>query len=56
MKALAALLRDDTGASAIELALVIVLVSLAGLVAIQGIGSQVESTFATTSSTIENAR
>lgn len=56
MRTLARLIHDRSGASAIELALVIVLISLAALVAMQSIGSQVESTFANTSQTIKEAK
>jgi len=49
-------LRDCTGASTIELELVITLVSLAALTTIQGMGDQIKSTLNTTSEAIEDSK
>ena len=48
----ARLMRDCSGASAIELALVIVLISLGIVTAVSGIGDEVSATFNATSSTM----
>ncbi|WP_337190740.1 Flp family type IVb pilin [Qipengyuania oceanensis] len=49
------LLRDETGATAIEYALIAALVSVAAIIAIQGVGSEVNSTFQTAQSKMEAA-
>lgn len=50
MRLLARLLRCVDGATAIEYAMILVVVSLAGIVAIQGIGDELQTTFSITSS------
>ncbi len=52
MRLTARLMRDRSGASAIELALVIVLISLGIVTAVSGIGDEVSATFNATSSTM----
>jgi pilus assembly protein Flp/PilA len=44
------MLLDDSGATAIEYGLIAALVAVAAIAAMQGLGSQVKSTFETTSS------
>ncbi len=46
------LMRDCSGASAIELAFVIVLISLGIVTAVRGIGDEVSATFNSTSSSM----
>nr|WP_202389219.1 Flp family type IVb pilin [Qipengyuania oceanensis] len=48
-------MRDETGATAIEYALIAALVSVAAIIAIQGVGSEVNSTFQTAQSKMEAA-
>ena len=49
------LLRQEEGATAIEYGLIAALIAVAAISAMQGMGSQLESTFNTTSSTMANA-
>ena len=46
--------RDCSGATAIEYALICGLVSIAAIVAMQGIGNQLDETFSTTSQLMAN--
>jgi pilus assembly protein Flp/PilA len=50
MKFINKLIRDEAGATAIEYGLIAALVAVAAIAAMQGLGSQVKSTFNTTSS------
>jgi len=50
MKFLARLQRDDKGATAIEYGLIAALIAVAAIAAMQGMGSQLNSTFSKTSS------
>lgn len=54
MKHLKALFKDRKAATAIEYGLIAALISLAAITAMQGIGSQLESTFNSTSSHMAN--
>ncbi len=50
MKFIKKLLRNDEGATAIEYGLIAALIAVAAISAMQGLGSQLETTFNTTSS------
>ena len=54
MKFIKKLLRNEEGATAIEYGLIAALIAVAAISAMQGLGSQLESTFNTTSSTMAN--
>lgn len=53
---IARLLRRIDGATAIEYAMILAVISLAGMVAVQGMGDQISSTFNVTSSAMEAGR
>ncbi|MFC0203824.1 Flp family type IVb pilin [Novosphingobium soli] len=55
MKFLAKLRRDEKGATAIEYGLIAALIAVAAIAAMQGMGSQLSSTFSKTSSTMADA-
>ncbi|KPH69255.1 Flp family type IVb pilin [Novosphingobium aerophilum] len=55
MKFLAKLRRNEQGATAIEYGLIAALIAVAAIAAMQGMGSQLKSTFEKTSTTLENA-
>ena len=55
MKFLAKLRRNEKGATAIEYGLIAALIAVAAIAAMQGMGSQLTSTFSKTSSTLQNA-
>ena len=55
MKFINKLFRDEAGATAIEYGLIAALIAVAAITAMQGLGSQLSSTFNTTSSTMANA-
>ena len=48
-------LRDDSGATAIEYGLIAALVSVAGVAALQGLGTSLSSLFSSVSSTLNSA-
>lgn len=48
------IMRDDTGATAIEYGLIVALISIAAISAMSGLGDQLNTTFNTTSSTMAN--
>jgi pilus assembly protein Flp/PilA len=48
------LARDQSGATAIEYAILVGLIAIAAVAAMQGIGDQLETTFNSTSSTMAN--
>ncbi|HEX7753311.1 MAG TPA: Flp family type IVb pilin [Novosphingobium sp.] len=50
MKFINKLLRDEAGATAIEYGLIAALIAVAAIAAMQGLGSQLQTTFNTTSS------
>jgi len=52
MKFLAKLRRNEEGATAIEYGLIAALIAVAAIAAMQGMGSQLSSTFTKTSSTM----
>ncbi|SFG31127.1 pilus assembly protein Flp/PilA [Novosphingobium sp. CF614] len=52
MKFLAKLRRNEEGATAIEYGLIAALIAVAAIAAMQGMGSQLTSTFSKTSSTL----
>ncbi|MFK4872991.1 Flp family type IVb pilin [Novosphingobium sp. ZW T3_23] len=52
MKFLAKLRRNEQGATAIEYGLIAALIAVAAIAAMQGLGSNLKTTFATTSSAI----
>ncbi|MEZ5737904.1 MAG: Flp family type IVb pilin [Novosphingobium sp.] len=52
MKFINKLLRDEAGATAIEYGLIAALIAVAAISAMQGLGSQLNSTFNTTSSSM----
>ncbi|MEJ2408820.1 MAG: Flp family type IVb pilin [Novosphingobium sp.] len=52
MKFLAKLRRNEEGATAIEYGLIAALIAVAAIAAMQGMGSQLKSTFEKTSSTL----
>ncbi len=55
MKFLKTLRRDEIGASAIEYSLVAALIAVAAFTAIQGLGSELQGSFGSTSSIMANA-
>jgi pilus assembly protein Flp/PilA len=55
MKFLAKLRRNEEGATAIEYGLIAALIAVAAIAAMQGMGSQLTSTFNKTSSTLSTA-
>jgi pilus assembly protein Flp/PilA len=55
MKFINKLLRDEAGATAIEYGLIAALIAVAAIAAMQGLGSQLKSTFNTTSSAMAGA-
>jgi len=55
MKFLAKLRRNEEGATAIEYGLIAALIAVAAIAAMQGMGSQLTSTFSKTSSTLQKA-
>lgn len=55
MKFLAKLRRNEEGATAIEYGLIAALIAVAAIAAMQGMGSQLTSTFNKTSSTLGTA-
>lgn len=48
------LLRNESGATAIEYGLIAALIAVACITALQGLGSELQTTFNTTSSTMAN--
>ena len=52
MKFIENLLRDEAGATAIEYGLIVALISVAAISAMTGLGSQLDDTFNTTSSSM----
>ena len=54
-KPLLRFLRDRSGATAIEYGLIAALIAVAAITAMQGMGSQLETTFEDTSSAMANA-
>lgn len=52
MRHLWGLVRDEHGATAIEYGLIVALIAIAIITGVQGLGSQVGSTFNTTSSSL----
>ena len=50
MKFLNKLIRDEAGATAIEYGLIAALIAVAAITAMQGLGSELQTTFNTTSS------
>lgn len=55
MKFFNKLRRNEEGATAIEYGLIAALIAVAAIAAMQGMGSQLTSTFSKTSSTLEDA-
>lgn len=55
MKFFNKLLRDEQGATAIEYGLIAALIAVAAIAAMQGLGEQLESTFSTVSTCLENS-
>lgn len=55
MNRLIRLLRDEAGATAIEYGLIAALIAVAAITAMQGLGSQLSTTFNTTSSAMATA-
>ena len=55
MKTIIAFLNDETGATAIEYGLIAALVSVAGILSFQALGTSLGTMFSTVSSTIDNA-
>ena len=55
MKFIKKLLRNDEGATAIEYGLIAALIAVAAISAMQGLGSQLETTFNTTSGAMSTA-
>jgi pilus assembly protein Flp/PilA len=49
------LLRDESGATAIEYGLIAALVSVAAIVALQNLGGSLETMFSTVSTSLDNA-
>lgn len=54
MRLIHRIIRDESGATAIEYGLIVALVSVAAISAMSGMGDQLQSTFNTTSSTMAN--
>ena len=55
MKFIKKLFRDEAGATAIEYGLIAALIAVAAITAMQGLGSQLKTTFNTTSSAMAGA-
>ena len=55
MKIINKLFRDEAGATAIEYGLIAALIAVAAITAMQGLGSQLQTTFNTTSSAMAGA-
>jgi pilus assembly protein Flp/PilA len=55
MKFITKLFRDEAGATAIEYGLIAALIAVASIVAMQGLGSELTSTFQTTSGAMSAA-
>ncbi len=55
MKFINKLLRNEAGATAIEYGLIAALIAVAAITAMQGMGSQLQSTFSTTSGPLSTA-
>jgi len=55
MKFIKTLLRDEAGATAIEYGLIAALIAVAAITAMNGLGSQLKTTFNTTSSAMSSA-
>jgi pilus assembly protein Flp/PilA len=55
MKFINKLFRDEAGATAIEYGLIAALIAVAAITAMQGLGSELQTTFNTTSSAMEGA-
>lgn len=55
MKFINKLFRDEAGATAIEYGLIAALIAVAAITAMQGLGSELQTTFNTTSSAMESA-
>ncbi|MDP9056078.1 MAG: Flp family type IVb pilin [Pseudomonadota bacterium] len=55
MKFITVLFRDEAGATAIEYGLIAALIAVAAITAMKGLGTQLQSTFNTTSSTMSAA-
>ena len=55
MKTIIEFLDDESGATAIEYGLIAALVSVAGILSFQALGSSLGTMFSTVSSTIDNA-
>ena len=54
MRLIHRIIRDESGATAIEYGLIVALVSVAAISAMSGMGDQLQSSFNTTSSTMAN--
>lgn len=55
MKFINKLFRDEAGATAIEYGLIAALIAVAAITAMQGLGSELQTTFNTTSSAMSTA-
>ena len=55
MKFIKKLIRDEAGATAIEYGLIAALIAVAAIAAMQGLGSELQTTFNTTSSAMAGA-
>ena len=55
MKFFTKLLRDEQGATAIEYGLIAALIAVAAITAMQSLGNELNDTFSTVSTTLENA-
>ena len=55
MKFINKLIRDEAGATAIEYGLIAALIAVAAITAMNGLGSQLKTTFNTTSSAMSSA-
>ena len=55
MNSIIAFLNDESGATAIEYGLIAALVSVAGILSFQALGTSLGTMFSTVSSTIDNA-
>ncbi len=55
MKFINKLIRDEAGATAIEYGLIAALIAVAAITALQGLGSELQTTFNTTSSAMQEA-
>jgi pilus assembly protein Flp/PilA len=55
MKFINKLIRDEAGATAIEYGLIAALIAVAAITAMQGLGSELQTTFNTTSSAMQEA-